>query len=135
MRLGRPSKATLILASILGTALLLGISSRDDETDWNPFVRDMEEIEGEWITDSTVLIAKGGRYECRGKNCGDLGSEGTWRREGDFYIEFTLSSQKPQLLRLGLRGRELVAAAGAGPGDPDLWNPIIRFRRARPWNQ
>jgi hypothetical protein len=43
-------------------------------------------------------------------------------------------SQKPQLLRLGLRGNELLLAAGAGPGDPDDWTPKIRFTRARPWN-
>ena len=118
----------------MGAALLFGVATRDDGVDWNPLVGSVDEIEGDWIAESTVLKVKDGRYECVGARCGDLGSGGTWRREGDFYVKVAPNSQESKLLRLGLQGKQLLVAAGAGPGDTDDWNPKVKFTRARPWN-
>jgi len=138
MRLGSSSRVVLSLALVAGViagALLFGAATRNVGMNWNPLLRTISEVEGDWIAESTVLKVRDGMYECSGAGCGDLGGRGTWLREGDFYVKASPTSQEPQLLRLGLRGTELIVATGAGPGDPDLWNPQVKFTRARPWSQ
>jgi hypothetical protein len=124
----------VLVACVIAGALLFGAATRDDGTNWNPLLRTFSEVEGDWIAESTVLKVRNGMYECSGTGCGDLGVEGTWLREGDFYVKASPRSKAPRLLRLGLRGTELIVATGAGPGDPDLWNPRVKFTRARPWS-
>jgi hypothetical protein len=137
MRLDSPSRVALslaLVACVIAGALLFWAATRDDGTNWNPLLRTFSEVEGDWVAESTVLKVRDGMYECSGAGCGDLGGGGTWLREGDFYVKASPRSQEPQLLRLGLRGTELIVAADAGPGDPDLWNPKVKFTRARPWS-
>jgi hypothetical protein len=129
-------KPTLVIAAaaaLLFALLAFGAWVREDDTDWNPFVRDQAQLEGRWLAEAAELQVAGGKYQCAGAACAAFGTEGRWYRVGDFYVRVEPVSGVPQLLRLGIRGAMLVAAAGATASDPDQWNPEVKFTRLKPW--
>lgn len=135
MRLSTPYKliaSVIIIFTALFGLLIYGLSVRDDGIEWNPYVRSISELEGNWVADSLTLNIRDGRYQCAGSGCNSFGSNGAWERHQDFWVKVTPPGQKALWLRLGLREGKLILAIGAD-GDPDEWNPKVVFTKAEPW--
>ena len=127
-------KLSLVLASVVVViaARIFGEWVRDDGIDWNPFISAEAQLQGDWLTSKAVLKLRTGTYVCNGYGCQQFGAEGTWNREGDFYVHFVPISHEPQMLRIGMHEGNLVLATGAIADDPDNWNTKVVLHKVRP---
>ena len=114
--LRKPRKAGRAAA---GGALLVGVVTCaaalwwEEQIDFNPLVRSPSQLTGTWQDGASRLdLHADGRYTCGGETCAQIGAEGRWLREGDFYIVFRPLRGHEVSWRMVVREQHLWLAAG-----------------------
>jgi hypothetical protein len=133
----KPRKFGLAATGGALLALVVAIAAANlnqEEIDFNPLVRERLELAGAWRNDASRLdLLSDGRYKCDGDACANLGSNGSWQREGDFFLVLRPVTGPNARWRLAVRGEHLWLAAGNFQSDPDLWQPKFTFEQSAPW--